>query len=121
MKKIIELLDTLDPEVIDKLILLERLVTLYAKFMELWRHAEVTSDGVDVRVKFFTINKYGYEQFTERVFPVEDITRRIISYKLKLKKVIKERNENPRIVREKYERSWVNFLKQEKFNYNAKV
>ena len=106
MEKVIRLISILDERVVDRLILLDRLVTLYAKFTRLWTRAEVRSDGAKVRVKFFKINKYDYEQFTERVFPIDDIDKRIASYRRKLKKVFSERHENPRILRERDIHSW---------------
>jgi sulfite reductase beta subunit-like hemoprotein len=106
MEKIARLLSIIDDPVADKLIMLDRLVQLYAKFTETWREAEVRSDGATVRIKWLRINKYGYESFTERVFPIEDVGKRIASYKRKIKKEFTNRHENVRIQREKDTRKW---------------
>lgn len=111
MEKIIKLIPILDEKIVDRLIMLDRLVTLYTKFTILWTRAELTSDGATVKIKFFKINKYGYEQFTERIFPMEDIDKRIISYKGKIKREFIKRHDNSRLLREKQERSWRNYLK----------
>lgn len=106
MEKIARLLSILDEPVIDKLIKLDRLVHLYAKFTKTWRDVNVTSDGKTVKVKWLRINKYNYESFTERVFPMEDIEKRIASYKRKIKKEFTNRHDNVRIQREKEIRKW---------------
>jgi len=106
MEKIVRLLNIIDDSVADNLIMLDRLVQLYSKFTETWREAEVTSDGSTVRVKWLRINKYKYESFTERVFPVEDVGKRIASYKRKIKKEFANRHDNLRIQREKKIRMW---------------
>jgi len=106
MEKIVRLFNIIDEPVMDKLVMLDRLVHLYAKFMETWRDVEVTSDGRTVKVKWLRINKYGYENFTERIFPIEDIGKRISSYKRKIKIEFNNRHENIRIQREKEVRKW---------------
>jgi hypothetical protein len=106
MEKITRLLDILEEPVVDKLIMLDRLTKLYAQFTETWREVEVTSDGTTVSVKWLRINKYGYESFTKRVFPMEDIDKRIASYKRKIRKEFINRHDNVRIQREKETRKW---------------
>jgi hypothetical protein len=100
MKKIAQLINILDDKLVVELIMLHRLVNFYSKFLELWRHAEVKSDGKTVTVTFYRINKYGYLQFTNRTFPVEDLYKRIRSYKSKIKREYANRHENVRIQRE---------------------
>lgn len=106
MKKIVRLINILDDDVVDKLVYLDRLVRLYAKFMVTWRGAEVTSDGSVVRVKWFRVTKYKYENWTEREFPMEDIDKRIASYKRKIRNEFKKRHENERLLREREQRKW---------------
>lgn len=115
MKKIIRLVNILDEELIDKLILFDRLVRFYSIFLRMWKKAEVTSNGRIVRVKFST-QKHGFESFTERVFPIEDIEKRICSYQIKIKKEFALRHDNPRIQRMKTIRMWKNYIREEKFN-----
>lgn len=111
MKKVIRLINILDNNVIDKLVMLDRLVRLYAKFLDKWRIAEVTSDGTIVRVKFAYVDKYGYETHTEREFPMEDVDKRISAYKRKIKKVFAERHENVRLLRERDIYKWQLMIK----------
>jgi hypothetical protein len=106
MEKVVRLINILDEEVVDQLVFLDRLVRFYSKFLSTWRSAEVTSDGKTVRVKFFKTTKYGYEDFTERIFPIEDIGKRIASYKGKIKIEFNKRHDNVRIQREKDVRKW---------------
>jgi hypothetical protein len=111
MEKIVRLISILDDDVIDKLVYLDRLVQFYSKFLETWRNVEVTSNGAIVRVKFFRVNKYGHEAFTEREFPIADIDKRISSYKRKIKKEFNERHNNVRIQREKEMYKWEKVIK----------
>jgi len=111
MEKVFRLINILDEKVVDDLIFLDRLVQFYSKFLETWRTAEVTSDGKTVRVKFFRVNKYGYENFTERVFPIEDIGKRIASYKRKIRVEFKKRYINVRIQREISMHKWKKIIR----------
>lgn len=110
MEKIVKLIDILDRDIVDKLIYLDRIVKIYGKFLRTWKGAEVTSNGIVVRVKFILPSKHGFESFTEREFPMEDIDKRITSYKRKLRAEFKNRHENPRIQREKQTRKWQKFI-----------
>ena len=114
MQKVYRLIDILDEPVIDKLIYLDRIVRLYSKFLTIWKTAGVTSDGKEVRVRFMNINKYGYENFTERVFPMEDIDKRIDSYKEKIAKEFSLRHENIRIQRTKEIHKWKKYIEDAK-------
>lgn len=111
MEKVVRLINILDTEIVDKLVYLDRLVRFYSKFLSTWKSAEVTSNGVVVRVRFSLKSKHGFTSFTEREFPMEDIDKRIASYKRKIKKVFRERHENPRIQREKEVYKWKKYLK----------
>jgi len=115
MEKVIRLVNILDEEVIDKLVMLDRLVRFYSRFLKMWKKAEVTSDGRIVRVKF-SGTKHGFESFTERVFPIEEIDARICSYQLKIRHEFDLRHENPRIKRSTNIRQWKNFIETEKFD-----
>lgn len=106
MEKVARLINILDDSTIDKLVLLDRLVKLHARFLTKWRIAEVTSNGAIVRVKFSYIDKYDRENWTEREFPMGDIDKRISAYKRKIKKEFAERHDNVRIQREKEVRKW---------------
>lgn len=106
MEKVVRLINILDDDVVDKLVYLDRLVRLYARFMQTWRGAEVTSDGRIVRVKWFRMSKYKFENWTEREFPIEDINKRISSYKRKIKDEFSKRHENERLLREREQRKW---------------
>lgn len=110
MERVIRLINILDTETVDKLVYLDRLVRFYSKFLETWKAAEVTSNGTLVRVKFFTVSKYGYESFTEREFPMEDIDKRIRSYKGKIKREFAKRHDNPRIQRAKEVYKWKKYI-----------
>jgi hypothetical protein len=101
-------------DLVCKLIYLDRLVRFYAKFLSTWKTAGVYSDGKEVRVKFMTVNKYDYENFTERVFPVEDIDKRIDSYKKKIAVEFKHRHTNTRIQRVKEIHKWKIYIKDAK-------
>jgi hypothetical protein len=116
MEKVIRLVNILDDDVIDKLITLDRLVRFYSTFLRMWRKAEVTSDGATVKIRFST-RKYGFENFTERVFPIEDINERICSYWKKVQVEYALRHENPRIYRSNQIHRWKNFIK----NQDAKI
>lgn len=110
MEKVIKLIDILDSGVVDRLIYLDRLVRVYAKFMHTWKGAEVTSNGTMVRVKFILPSKHGFDSFTEREFPMEDIDKRIASYKRKIREEFKNRHTNPRLQRAKQIRSWEKYV-----------
>jgi len=114
MEKVVRLINILDDSVVEKLILLDRLVRLYAKFLDKWRIAEVTSNGTIVRVKFAYLDKYDRESFTEREFPMEDIDKRISSYRRKIKKVFPERHENKRLLRERDIYKWKLLIKEQR-------
>lgn len=91
---------------VEKLVMLDRLVRFYAKFLDKWRIAEVTSNGSIVRVQFAHMDKYDRKTHTEREFPMEDIDKRIASYKKKIKREFANRHENVRIQREKDVYKW---------------
>lgn len=116
MEKVVRLINILDDSVIDKLVMLDRLVRFYVRFLDKWRKAEVTSNGNIVRVKFAYLDKYDRESFTEREFPMEDVDKRISSYKRKIKKVFAERHENPRVLREKDIYKWELLIKNLRTN-----
>lgn len=116
MKKVFRLISILDDPIVSKLIYLDRLVRFYAKFLSTWKSAGVTSDGQDVRVKFMTITKYGYEDFTERVFPMEDIDKRIASYKKKIAVEFSKRHENVRIQRVNDIHKWKKYIDDAKIH-----
>ena len=101
MEKVFKLIGSTECNALDKLILLDRLIRFYAKFLTTWKTAGAYSDGKEVCVRFQTTTKYGYVDFTERMFPIEDIDKRIRSYKDKVKREFIKRNENPRIQRAK--------------------
>lgn len=110
MLKVYKLIDSTDYKLLEKLILLDRLVRFYAKFLKTWKAAGVYSDGENVRVKFMTINKYGYENFTVREFPVTAIDERISSYKAKIAVEFGKRHDNPRIQRVKEVYKWKKYI-----------
>ena len=114
MKKIFRLISILDDPIVGKLIYLDRLVRFYSKFLSTWKTAGVTSDGKEVRVKFMIINKYGWEDFTERVFPMEDIDERIESYKKKIAVEFNKRHDNPRIQRNIEIHKWKKYIEDAK-------
>ncbi len=114
MEKVFRLINILDDSIVCKLIYLDRLVKFYTKFLTTWKTGGVTSDGKEVRVKFMDINKYGYENFTERVFPMEDIDKRIKSYKKKIAGEFTKRNDNPRIQRVKEVYKWKLYIDESK-------
>ena len=114
MDKVFQLISILDDPIVTKLIYLDRLVRFYSKFLSTWKTAGVTSDGKEVRVKFMITNKYGYESFTERVFPMEDIDKRIDSYKGKIAIEFKKRHENSRIQRVKEVYKWKIYIENAK-------
>jgi len=111
MEKVVRLINILDENTVDKLVMLDRLVKLYARFLDKWKVAEVTSNGTVVRVKFTFVDKYDRESFTEREFPMEDVDKRISAYKRKIKKVFAERHDNVRIQREKDVYKWEKMIK----------
>jgi hypothetical protein len=113
-QKVFRLISILDDPVVMKLIYLDRLVRFYAKFLSTWKTAGVTSDGKEVRVKFMTINKYGYENFTERIFPMDDIDLRISAYKEKIAVEFAKRHDNPRIQRAKEVHKWKKYIEDAK-------
>ena len=115
MLKVFQLINGgLHQDLVCKLIYLDRLVRFYAKFLSTWKTAGVYSDGQEVRVRFMTTNKYGYESFTERLFPVADIDDRINSYSQKVSKEFKARHENPRIQRNKEIHKWKIYIRDAK-------
>lgn len=113
MKKVAQLVEeqSLEPKLLEKLIYLDRLVRLYSKFMRDWRAAEVRYDGEKmIYVKFFKKTMYGYENYTEREFSVDDLQKRIDSYKRKIVNEFKNRHENDRLRREKEINKWKNYI-----------
>ena len=116
MKKVFRLINILDDSLVCKLIYLDRLVRFYSKFLSTWKTAGVTSDGKDVRVRFMTVTKHGYENFTERVFPMEDIDLRIDSYKHKIALEFAKRHENTRIQRAKEVHKWKKYIDDAKIS-----
>ena len=120
MRKVIEYTTDQHPytdkeqKLIYKLDYLSRLVKLYARFLSLWRTADVYSDLKEVKVRFYMISKYGYESFTERTFPIEDLPKRIVSYKNKVRKAFCDRHNNPRVLRdiERHQRKINNNIKE---------
>ena len=114
MDKVYRLISILDDPMVSKLIYLDRLVRFYSRFLSTWKTAGVTSDGKEVRVKFMIVNKYGWEDFTERVFPMEDIDERIDSYKRKIGVEYSKRHENPRIRRAKEVHKWKKYIEDAK-------
>ena len=115
MKKIIQFIDILDTKLVDRLIHLERLVKIYSTFMHTWKAAEVTTDGKTVKVKFFNVNRFGYDGFTERMFSIEDIGVKIISYKKKVNKEFINRHTNIRIQRAKDVCKWKKYIENADF------
>lgn len=116
MDKVFRLISILDDPIVSKLIYLDRLVRFYAKFLSTWKTAGVTSDGKEVRVKFVITSKYGFENFTERVFPIEDIDQRIDSYKGKIAVEFEKRHENVRIQRVKDIHKWKKYIDDAKIH-----
>ncbi len=114
MQKVYRLINILDEPIVCKLMYLDRLVRFYAKFLRTWKTAGVTSDGKEVRVRFITITLHGYENFTERVFPMEDIDLRIDSYKHKIALEFAKRHDNPRIQRTKEVHKWKKYIEDAK-------
>ncbi len=106
MKRVIHLIDIVDPVLVDKLIYLDKLLNLYAKFMQDYRYADVRSDGKNVVVRFTKVNMYGYTNWTEREFSVDDLPERITKYKAKVKYEFKNRHNNVRLLREKEITKW---------------
>lgn len=106
MKRVIHLIDIVDPVLIDKLIYLDKLLNVYAKFMQDYRYADVRSDGKNVIVRFTKVNMYGYTNWTEREFSVDDLPERIMKYKAKVKYEFKNRHNNVRLLREKEITKW---------------
>ncbi len=114
MEKVYRLISILDDPMVSKLIHLDRLVRFYSRFLSTWKTAGVTSDGKEVRVRFTSTTKYGYEDFTERVFPMEDIDLRIDSYKRKIAVEFSKRHENPRIQRTIEVHKWKKYIEDAK-------
>ncbi len=104
----------LNPRLVCKLMYLDRLVRFYAKFLSTWKTAGVYSDGQIIRVRFMTVNKYGYESFTEREFKAINIDERIASYRRKIAKEFALRHENTRIQRNKEIHKWKRYIDEAK-------
>ena len=114
MDKVFRLIGSTECNALGKLIYLDRLVRFYAKFLTYWKIAGVYSDGIMVRVRFATITKYGYEDFTVREFSMNDIDERIASYKKKIACEFVKRQENPRIQRAKEVHKWKKYIEDAK-------
>lgn len=112
----IAVLGKVDPVLIGKLILLDRLVRFYSKFLSNWKTAGVASNGQEVHVKFMSVNRYGYENFTERMFPIEDVDKRIDSYKEKIAVEFAKRHDNVRIQRAKEVHKWKKYIDDAKIS-----
>lgn len=107
MKKVVQLIDILDPKLVENLIYLDRIVKLYARFLKDYTNAEVKSDGKGkIIVKFFKINRGGYMNWTEREFTFDELSERIKGYKAKVKREFKGRHSNLRLIREKEIHKW---------------
>jgi hypothetical protein len=109
---------SLDKNLISKLMYLDRLVRLYAKFLTYYKTAGVYSDGQFVQVKFMTINKYGYENSTMREFKVTDLDERIARYKEKIGIEFAKRHENTRLLRNKEIYKWKRYIETTKYLAN---
>jgi hypothetical protein len=115
MLKVYQLINgKLSPDLVCKLMYLDRLVRFYAKFLSTWKTAGVYSDGQKIIVRFQTINKYGYVNFTERLFPIEDLDKRLDSYKGKVAKEFSLRHENVRVQRNKEIHKWKIYIRDAK-------
>ena len=106
MKKVVELIGVADMLLVDNLIYLDRIVKLYAKFMQDYRYAETRMDGDKVIIRFSKINMYGYMNWTEREFDASEIVDKIIKYKAKVKYEFKNRHNNVRLLREREINKW---------------
>jgi len=120
MERIFRLIGKIDDELVEKLILLDRLIMFYSRFLRYWETGKVYSNGKTIMVKFERTNLNGYNGFTERVFPVEDIDKRIVSYKKKVSREFIKRNENPRIQRGKEIHKWKLYIQKSKIK-NAEI
>lgn len=115
MRKLFRLIGTIEETTLDKLILLERIVRLYVRFDKFWKTAGVLSNGTtEFSIRFMTIDKYGYETFTEHVYPLENLDRRIRSYKRRLGREFRKRHDNPRIQRQKEIYKWQRYIQENK-------
>lgn len=103
-------------KVFDRLVYLDRLVTLYCKFLKDFRKAEVKTDGNNITIKFIKTNGYGYSIWTKREFPMDAIEGRITSYKQKIKKEFAIRHENPRLQREHQIYKWKKYIEYVKIH-----
>lgn len=119
MDKIFHLIDNIDNNLLEKLILLDRLIRFYSRFLKYWNIGFVFSDGVTICVRFERTNLNGYEGFTERIFPVKDLDKRIVSYKKKVAREVTGRAENPRIQREKEIHKWKKYINESKIRQIA--
>ena len=114
MDKVFKLIDNIDNNLLERLILLDRLIRFYSRFLNYWNIGYVYSDGAIVCVRFERTNLNGYEGFTERVFPINDLGKRIVSYKRKIALEVAGRVENPRIQREKEIHKWKRYVEDAK-------
>lgn len=114
MKKITEIIGSVDEVYLDKLIYLDRLLKLYAKFMKDYHDAYVRVDGEKIFVRFSKINNYGYMNWTEREFTVEELPERINKYREKIKYEFKNRHANTRLLREKEIIKWKKIIEDAK-------
>lgn len=114
MEKIIGLIDKVDPAFLDKLIYLDKLVKLYAKFMKDYHDAYVRVDGDKIFVRFSKINNYGYMNWTEREFTANEVQERINKYKEKVRYEFKNRHNNTRLIRERDIVKWKKIIEDAK-------
>ena len=111
MKRVATIVEILDPKLVDRLIYLDRIVRVYCKFLKEWRTTEVRTDGTLISIKFIKRNKYGYNIWTERIFPIEDLQKRIDGYKRKVRDEWKIRHENQRLIREHDVYKWKKYIR----------
>lgn len=114
MEKIIGLIDKVDPVFLDKLVYLDKLVKLYAKFMKDYHDAYVRVDGDKIFVRFSKVNNYGYMNWTEREFTVNEVQERINKYKEKIRYEFKNRHNNTRLIRERDIVKWKKIIEDAK-------
>jgi hypothetical protein len=122
MQRVYKLIGNVNDELVEKLILLDRLIMFYSRFLKYWKTGKVYLREDDmVVVKFERIGRYGHYGFTERVFPVKDIGIRTRSYKQKIAREVKKRHENPRIQREREIHKWKLYIQNAKLDATVQV
>lgn len=116
MKKISELANEIDSQILNDIVYLHRLLRLYVRFMKDYNQVSLMwNEERKIVVKFFKIHdKEGHAIYTEREIPLDNLSLKIESYKEKVSREFANRHSNESIIREKEIHKWKKVIEDAK-------